>query len=133
MGNKGLHMAYLDLDNQFAAPVASRGRTDMTPAFSPLEWSVVALAKRDGLRSLGEPGRVVRVMGKLFGLATTRRLADERLEALRRIAVHAWRRGFAIPAAEVEAFVAAGYSPGQVQTLVTSITGIHLANGAVLS
>ena len=28
-----------------------------TPAFSALEWSVVAIAERDGLPSLREPGR----------------------------------------------------------------------------
>ncbi|MBJ6121806.1 hypothetical protein [Sphingomonas mollis] len=123
-------MAYLDLDNAFAAPGMSRAMVVKAPVaagFSALEWSVIALAKRDTLRSLARPSRLSRAMGSLFGFGTASALADPRLEALRRLAVHAWHRGFALPVAEVERFVAAGFAAAQVETLVVSVTGLRIA------
>jgi hypothetical protein len=124
-------MAYLDLDNMFAPSVTGRPQTAQAgqtgPAgFSALEWSVIALAKRDPLRSLTTPGRVSRAMGGLFGGHAASRLADTRLEALRRLAVYAWRRGFALPAVEVARFLAEGFSPAQVETLVACTTGTRI-------
>ena len=125
-------MAYLDLDNAFASPAGASCPAPVAdviadlPGFSALEWSVIALAKRDPLRSLSRPGRVSRAMGSLFGLGTRSRLADDRLEALRRLAVHAWHHGFALPMREIEAFVAAGFDARQVETLVASITGVRI-------
>ncbi|MFA5965862.1 MAG: hypothetical protein WC804_17745 [Sphingomonas sp.] len=125
-------MAYLDLDNSFASPAGARraqggaAPVDALPGFSALEWSVIALAKRDTIASLGTPGRLSRALGGVFGRSTTSKLADPRLEALRRMAVHAWRYGFALPMAEIDRFVAAGYSEGQLETMVTSITGTRI-------
>lgn len=122
-------MAYLDLDNMFASPVTSRAQTVAAPAptgFSALEWSVIALAKRDTLRSLSGPSRMSRAMGSLFGLSTASRLADPRLEALRRMAVYAWRSGFALPMAEIQGFLAAGFAEAQIETLVESVTGMRV-------
>jgi hypothetical protein len=117
-------MAYLDLDNMFPAPARSRTvAAAELPGFTALEWSVIALAKNDSLGSLATPGRLSRALGGVFGLSTASRLADPKLEALRRLSVHAWRRGFALPMAEINRFVAAGFSEGQIETLVTSITG----------
>ncbi len=128
-------MAYLDLDNLFAAPVASSGermpgdaRTDS--GFSALEWSVIALAQRDTLRSLASPGRMSRAIGSLFGLGATSRLADPRLEALRRMAVHAWRRGFAVPIAEIDHFLSHGFTETQMEALVVSVTGLRIGQTA---
>lgn len=120
-------MAYLDLDNLFAAPGSSRNsRVSEVAGFSALEWSVIALAKRDPLRSIDEPSRLSRAIGGLFGAGTSSRLADPRLEALRRLAIHAWRRGFALPVAEIERFTAAGFTEAQMETLVTSVTGLRV-------
>ncbi|MGY4398102.1 hypothetical protein ACVWZA_003304 [Sphingomonas sp. UYAg733] len=124
-------MAYLDINNMTAAPMTARTaantdtRRDMTaPAgFSALEWSVIALAKRDRISSLSEPSRVSRALGGLFGLGTTSRLAEPKLETLRRLAVHAWKRGYALPASEVANFLNAGFSMSQAETLVASVTG----------
>lgn len=133
-------MAYLDLDNMFAAPVASRGRVaspgrvdsrDTQVAsdtgFSALEWNVIALAKNDSLRSLARPGRLDHVIRLVIGTSPRPHLADPRLEALRRLAVHAWRRGFALPVAEIERFLAAGFHRSQIETLVERVTGLRLA------
>ena len=130
-------MAYLDLDNLFAAPGAVRAVPAASPAaapvengFSALEWSVIALAKRDTLRSLAGPSRMSRAMGSLFGLGAATMLADSRLEALRRLAVHAWRRGFALPMTEIDRFVAAGFNAAQIETLVESVTGMRVGTAS---
>lgn len=123
-------MAYLDLDDMFAAPAVSAGakpaKAARSDSFSALEWSVIALAKRDNLRSLGTPGRMSRAIASLFGMSTASELADPRLEALRRTAVYVWRRGFALPTAEVTRFVVAGFSQTQLETLVASVTGVRI-------
>ncbi|MDB5707813.1 MAG: hypothetical protein JWN66_4929 [Sphingomonas bacterium] len=120
-------MAYLDIDYMFAAPVRSRAADAIVVAeatgFSAIEWSVIAVSKRDSLSSLSEPSRTSRAIGSLFGFGTTSRLADPRLEALRRLAVHAWRRGYALPQAEIDQFVEAGFTLSQAETLVASVTG----------
>lgn len=123
-------MAYLDLHDVFAAPAGGRAAAPATSgddaAFSPLEWNVIALARRDPLRSVARPGRLSRAMGSLFGLGTVSTLADPRLEALRRLAVHAWHHDFALPAEEVARFLAAGFSEAQAETLVASVTGLRV-------
>ncbi|MEG3165670.1 hypothetical protein U1701_13810 [Sphingomonas sp. PB2P19] len=126
-------MAYLDLDNLFASPCSARADAAATqPAgFSALEWSVIALAKRDTLRSLEGTSRVSRALGSLFGLGVASQLADPRLEALRRAAVYAWRRGFALPMAEIERFRAAGFVDAQLETLVVSVTGMRVGREVV--
>lgn len=118
-------MAYVD----FATPDASlafagvrAGRATQQARFSPLEWSVVALAKQDSLGSLRAPGRMARAMAALFGNTAENRFADPRLEALRRVAVHSWHRGFAIPVSEIRGFNEAGYTSGQLELLLTSIS-----------
>ncbi len=119
-------MAYLDIDNMFAAPVRSRGAQSVATkeaGFSALEWSVIAVSRRDSLATLEEPSRMSRAIGSLFGFGTTSRLADARLEALRRLAVHAWRRGYALPQAEIDRFIEAGFTIDQAETLVASVTG----------
>jgi hypothetical protein len=92
-----------------------------SPGFSGLEWSVIALAERDRIASLREPGRIAKALGTMFGTTRPGRLADERLEALRRIAVLAWRRGYAVPVSELLAFIGAGFSTDQYEMLQTSI------------
>lgn len=121
-------MAYLDLDNAFAAPIASRGaRIEGRTGFSPLEWTVIALARHDSLRSLATPGRFDRVMRTIFGLPTRAPLADPRLEALRRLAVLAWHHGVAVPANEVERGMTAGFQRSQIETLVGRVAGLRAA------
>ena len=120
-------MAFLDPAHAFTAgnakPVAApwdlqdEGRT----GFSPLEWSVIALARRDGLASLSAPGPVARALGSLFGLGRKSRLADPQLEALRRIAVHAWHYGYKLPVSEIKHFLTAGFTSAQYETLLASV------------
>ena len=116
-------MAYLDLSH---AQGAGGFTTDTPPSrgasgFSGLEWSVIAVAERDPLASLKEPGRIATALGTLFGTLRNPRLADGRLEALRRIAVLAWHKSYAVPVSELRAFLAAGFSLEQYETLQASI------------
>ena len=119
-------MAYLDLENPFAAPAASRDTVKTAaeaPGFSALEWSVIAVARRDRISSLDAPGAISKAFGGLFGFGKASRLAEPKLETLRRLAVHAWRRGYALPASEVVGFLQAGFTMAQAELLVASVTG----------
>ncbi len=125
-------MAYLDLAHPAAAAAGERHpaaepAASHTPhrrgesGFSGLEWSVIALARREGLSTLKEPGRIARAFGTLFGLGRDSRLPDERLEALRRMAVLAWHHGFTLPTSELRAFRAAGFTLAQYEALQASV------------
>ena len=48
-------------------------------------------------------------------------LANERLEALRRIAVLSWHYGFTVPGRDVTDFLSKGFSPDQYELMVLSI------------
>lgn len=119
-------MAYMNFSEVAAgasdASVIQR-TADLVPAkLSGLEWSVVAIAQRDTLSSLNAPGRLSMALGTLFGGQRDPRLADPRLEALRRMAVLAWHRGYAVPVAEIKAFLAAGFTTHHYETLLASIS-----------
>jgi hypothetical protein len=103
---------------RLAAPIA-----DPVPArLSPLEWSVVALAQTEKLGSINRPGRIALAMHRLFGLRHANELADPRLEALRRLAVIAWHRGYAIHSSEIHAFKDAGFTMAQYELVLASIS-----------
>lgn len=119
-------MAYMNFADlaSLTAPVTLRhsGASDEA-GLSALEWSVVALAQRDSLSSLRAPGRLAQAMAVIFGGGRPENpVADPRLEALRRVSVHAWHRGFAVPESETRGFYEAGYSPDQLELLLTSIS-----------
>ena len=125
-------MAYLAFDDTGLVPVAARAPAPATatvpvadparPAarFSALEWSVVALARGDTVGSLRHPSRLAVAMRAVFRQPNPR-LADERLEALRRMAVFSWHYGFTVPSREVQAFIAAGFTTDHYETLLASI------------
>jgi len=103
-----------DLRQMFAPPAAA-------PELSELEWSVVRLARRDGLWTLRPDGRVRRFFRWLTGLGINPKLADSRLEAVRRMAVLSWKFGFTVPGRDVADFIAAGFSKDQYELMVSSI------------
>jgi len=115
-------MAHLDSAAETAANSGPWGASNDGHAdLSPLEWTVVALAQRDRIASLNEPGAIARAFGGLFGLGRQSSLADPRLEALRRLAVYAWHRGYKLPVSEIKRFLPAGFSAGQFETLLASV------------
>jgi hypothetical protein len=118
-------MAFIDFSEVQPATgtrQAAAAPSEGASGFSGLEWSVIALAQRDRLESLREPGRISIALRALFGLWQDARLADGRLEALRRIAVLAWHKSYAVPVSELRAFLAAGFSAEQYEILQASIS-----------
>ena len=124
-------MAYLArIEPQTSQPFAFLERIPApaaAPEFSDLEWSVVRLARRDGLSTLRPFGRVRRFFRWLTGLGINPKLADPRLEAIRRISVLSWRFGWSVPGSDVADFVAAGFSPDQYELLVSSVRAAALS------
>jgi hypothetical protein len=125
-------MAYLEfapagggalLDRSPVAP--PRSFTPKPADFSALEWQVVNLAQRDRLSSIHRPGALGRAFRWAFGGAVKTALSDPRLEALRRIAVLSWYRGFSVAPAEVRAFLAAGFTLDQYEALLFRINAIR--------
>jgi len=115
-----LHAAFTPAPPQHDVPHAT--------GFSALEWLVVALAQRDHLSSLRQPGRIGAALSRLFGgNGSEPRLANPRLEALRRFAVLAWHRGHNVAASEFAAFRAAGFTSGQAEALLESVLGARAA------
>jgi hypothetical protein len=113
-------MAYLDFSAVSGAPAMPALRAPAPAAaedFSPLEWTVIDLARRDRLSSLGKPGRIAAAVARLLGRTVQPSLADPRLEALRRFAVLAWHHGYVLPTTEIRRFVSAGFSAEQAETL----------------
>lgn len=106
-----------------AIPVAPRSAS---ASLSALEWSVVAIARNDRLSSLREPSRLSVAMGGLFGARHNPRLADPRLEALRRMAVLSWHHGYTVPTSALTAFTDAGFTIAQYETLMASIASSRL-------
>jgi hypothetical protein len=127
-------MAYLDTREPFlsATPLAHDGlragvfATPIADAidarFERHEWEVIVLARQDGLASLREPSRFARLLDRLFGAGINRRLANPRLEALRRFAVLAWHHGYALPVSAMKAFKDAGYSLDHIELLLASVS-----------
>ncbi len=132
-------MAYLALNDGFAAAIAAANPTHSAPApspaapkadipagFSALEWSVVMLARRDRPSSLREPGRFQKFLGHIFGESFNRRLADPKLEALRRMAVLTWHHSYSVPKHELQAFFAAGFSTDHYELLGKRVAEVHV-------
>ena len=131
-------MAYLALTDGVAAAIAPASafsptfspaapKADSPAGFSALEWSVVMLARHDRPSSLREPGRVAKWLGRIFGDVVNRRLADPRLEALRRMAVLTWHHSYSVPKAELKAFFAAGFSTDHYELLGKRVAEVHVA------
>lgn len=118
-------MAYLArIEPQTAEPIALMGvpANDIgKPDFSRLEWSVIRLARVDGLSTLREPGRWGRFANWLMNRKGLPSLANERLEALRKMAVLSWHYGFTVPGDDVATFLSAGFSPDQYELMVRSV------------
>jgi len=103
------------------APAVIVGTAPPQARLSALEWSIVAMAESDGLSSVRETSRYVAAIAKFFGFKKPNRLANERLEALRRLAVLAWHHRWNVPKSEVAAFLKAGFSSDHYELIQTSI------------
>lgn len=118
-------MAYAArIETQIAAPIARPAvpaNDTETPFFNPLEWSVIRDARTDSVSTLRPAGRIRRFFSWLMGRIGGPELANEKLEALRRMAVLSWHYGFTVPGDDVANFISAGFSPDQYELMVRSI------------
>jgi hypothetical protein len=126
-------MAFIDFAQPLAgAPVTLRA-TSASGAeqalLDPLEWRVVALARNDRLSTLRAPGRWDRLRALFFGPRSSPVLASERLEALRRLSVEAWHRGYAVTLSALAQARAAGFTPDQLELLLATISAGRSARG----
>lgn len=117
-------MAYLEIDAAGAA-TNSPGLRASAPAeiysFSQLEWTVVGVARIDASRWTMRFRVFDRLLRMLLGDARDDGLANPRLEALRRTALAIQRRGSRLPGDVTAAFHAAGFTRGQLTTLIHSV------------
>lgn len=86
-------------------------------SFTTTEWAVIAIGQRDHPRTL-KPANRPSWLGWLFGRSPSPTLADPRLEALRRMTILVRHYDYAVPALEVEAFTAAGFSACHLKLLL---------------
>lgn len=117
-------MAYLArIETHNAMPMA---RPMLVPVehraadFATREWAVIRDARRDALWTVRPFGLARRWWNRLSGRSNPK-LASERLEALRTVAVLSWQFGYQIAGEDVAAFVAAGFSLDHYELLVTRI------------
>ncbi|MBA2934092.1 hypothetical protein HZF05_08260 [Sphingomonas sp. CGMCC 1.13654] len=89
-------------------PIAAR------PLLQRVERDVLLASRHDRVSSLEGRTPLRRWICRLFGFEVANRLADPRLEALRRFVVLFRRRGERLPAAEQARLVAAGFLPLQI-------------------
>ena len=117
-------MAYLaKIETQDSRPVALpaiAANNNNRPNFSPLEWSIIRLARIDRLWTIRTAGRLRRFWNWFVGRGNPE-LANPKLEALRRMAVLTWHFGFTVPGEDVSNFISAGFSPDQYELMAGSI------------
>lgn len=89
---------------------------------SALELRIVGLARQDGLDTL-RPARKRGWLARLILGPTppSAMLANEQLEALRRLAVRAWQHGYTLPVSALKEARAAGYSEAKIGAVIDTI------------
>lgn len=91
-------------------------------ALTSLEQRVIELARADGLETLRAPRKRGWFARLILGPAPAPpMLANERLEALRRLAVQVWHNGYLLPVSALKEAQAAGYSEDQIGAVVDTI------------
>lgn len=122
-------MAFLDFregaahaPSAHAQPARQTGAAELAAYFDTTELRVVQLARGDTLDSLRPPARRGWLARFVLGpTPPSRQLANTRLEALRRLVVQAWHKGFLLPVSVLQDARKAGFSEDQVSVLVDSI------------
>ena len=91
-------------------------------SLTELDWKVIEIARMDGPRSLNPDDRFRRFLGDFFGLPVARKLANKKLEALRRFCVRAWYWDL-IRTRDVSGLMDAGYSSADVFQILAHVAG----------
>lgn len=119
-------MAFIDFADaaQHALPASQDQQQAgaLSQDLSELELRVVQLARVDGLDSLQPQRRRSRLGRLILGPPPpARSLANESLEAVRRLAVHAWHEGYQLPASALKAAREAGMTETKISAIVDAI------------
>jgi len=127
-------MAYMDFAGHRGAALQlepfmppARVRDGQATTFTHREWTIVRLAREDGLSSIREESRFGRLVRAIFGIKKKNPLSDGGLEALRRMAVLSWHNGYNVAPSEIGNFLQAGYSERQYEVLVAGIVAERAA------
>jgi len=91
-------------------------------SLTDFEWRVVEIARSDGPRSINPDGGFTKFLRDFFGLPIARKLANEKLEALRRFCVRAWYWDL-IRSRDVRAVMEAGYTSADVFQILAHVAG----------
>jgi hypothetical protein len=87
-----------------------------------LDWRVVEIARADGPRSLNPDGWLNKFVESFFGFPIARKLANEKLEALRRFCVRAWYWDL-VRSKDLRMLMNAGYSSAAVLQILAHVAG----------
>ncbi len=119
-------MAFIDFRDHAEALPMLHLKTAHTAELSTLERRVIELAREDRLASL-RPVRKRSWLARLvFGpQPPSPMLANERLEALRRLAVMAWHHGYQLPSSALREAQNAGYSEAQTGAVVDFVARLQ--------
>jgi len=122
-------MAFVDFkDGAALAPPALITRTAATfdTRFNALERRVIELAREDGLATLEPRGKRSWLARLILGpVPPSPVLANERLEALRRLAVRAWHEGYLVPVSALHEAKAAGFSEAEVGAVLDMVARLR--------
>jgi len=121
-------MAYLNFSTDELRPLSTYQRAIEPPhrGLSATEREVVKLARLDKTASLKPTGRLYRMAQATFGLPSRpNRLADPRLEGLRRFSVAVAHGGSAMIDREEAQLKALGFSDGQVASAAALASGFR--------
>lgn len=94
----------------------------MECSLTNLDWKVIEMARDDGPRSINPDGRFKWFLRDFFGLPITRKLASEKLEALRRFCVRAWYWDL-IRTRDLRALMEAGYTSVDAFQILAHVAG----------
>ncbi|BAK68135.1 hypothetical protein SLG_34600 [Sphingobium sp. SYK-6] len=120
-------MAYVNFSDRSGTAVMeplfppARIRSTEARTFTQREWVIVSLARTDSRGSIQPDTRMARIFRTIFGIKRENPLSDNRLEALRRMAVLSWHDGYNVAPSEILAFLEAGYSERQYELLAERI------------
>jgi hypothetical protein len=99
---------------------------DEAAEFSADEWRILALARDDGLETLRPQRKRTRLGRLVFGpTPPSRALANERLEALRRLAVEARHMGWCVSVNAIRAARKAGFTTTQIGRVIDSVRRVR--------
>jgi hypothetical protein len=93
-------------------------------SLTDLDWQVVELARLNGPRSMNPDTGFIRSLKDFFGLPLKRRLASDKLEALRRFCVRAWFWDL-VRSRDVRLLMQAGYTSADLFQILAHVAGFR--------